>query len=129
MPYSENCSRAWRALGECGRKGGREEPEPHLLKDLRVLHKGASHGQICSLVLGGPWMWVGGRKEGDQSGGSGDADFADFSGSKHSGACDGCSVGLWEKVAPEKGLEHLCILWSTDWGKTVGVRGQVVTHV
>lgn len=43
-----------------------------------VLRRGAGHGQLCSVVLGGQWLWAGGRKEEDQSGGSGDAGFAYF---------------------------------------------------
>lgn len=34
--------------------------------------------QICSLVLGGQWIWVGVRNEGDQSCGSGDAGLSYF---------------------------------------------------
>lgn len=38
------------------------------------------------------------------------------------GPADGCSVGLWEKAAPERRLGICGLL-------TVGVSGQVVTHV
>lgn len=49
-------------------------------------------------------MWSGGRKEGDQSGGSGGAFGLTFLEASTMGPAGGCGVGLWGKAALERGL-------------------------
>lgn len=67
LSYSKKRSGPRGALGESGGEET-EEAEPCLPQELRGLLKGAGHSQICRLVLGGPWVRAGGRREGDQWG-------------------------------------------------------------
>ena len=64
-------------------------------------------------------MWAGGRKEGDQSGGSGDA-FGLISMEASTVACWWVLRGALGEGTPREGVEHLC-----PWGRLTGGRPAV----